>query len=118
MGKNLVYAFDYMVGDKNCSTVSVYDDNTVVVEDHTTNIVDLPFGRWGDKATIEDVNDLLEWRCFPRTRGNCKQLLKSGGLDFYDPFQICLKTDGRMSDDVFWIRFHDKDKLIRRTKDE
>jgi putative transcriptional regulator len=86
----------------------VYDDDSVAVKDISSSVVKLPFGLWGDEATINDVNEFLETRCFPRTRGNCKQILKSGDIQFYNPLEICRKTQGRMSDDGFWIRFHDE----------
>ena len=107
MGKNLVYAFDYMHYDEKTSTVSVYDDDSVEVNDISDNWVELPFGTWGSEADIKDVEELLETRCFPRTRANCRQILDSGGLQFYNPLEICRKTEGRMSDDKFWMRFHD-----------
>ena len=107
MEKSLAYAFDYMLDGTVCSVVYVYQDGSVVVDDKTEYIVERPFGSWGSEATIEDVEKLFESRCFPRTRGNCKQILKSGGIDFYNPIEIVRKTEGRMTDDSFWIRFHD-----------
>lgn len=107
MAKSLVYAFDYMCQNKLCSTVSVYDDDSVEVVDFSDYIVELPFGNWGSEVDLKDVEEFLESRCFPRTRANCKQILKSGYIQFYNPLEICMKTEGRMSDDVFWLRFHE-----------
>lgn len=47
----------------------------------------------------------FESRCFPRTRDNVQKLLQDLGLEYYDPYLICLKTNGRMTNDHFWIRF-------------
>lgn len=34
-----------------------------------------------------------------------RELLRLGGLSFYDPYQIVQKTHGVMVDDCYWIRF-------------
>lgn len=106
MEKTLVYAFDYMCKNELCSTVEVYSDDSVVVKDFSDVLIKRPFGNWGSEATIKDVNEFLETRCFPRTRFNCKEVLRAGGFQFYDALEICKKTEGRMTDDVFWLRFH------------
>ena len=106
MDTSLAFAFDYMLFDELCSTVLVYQDETVKVIDYSDKWVKLPFGTWGDKADINDVHKLFETRCFPKTRANCRQILKSGGLQFHNPFEICLKTQGRMTDDGFWMKFY------------
>jgi hypothetical protein len=106
MAKSLVYAFDYMCADELSSTVSVYNDDSIEVKDYSNEPVRLPFGTWGSKATLKDVEDFLATRCFPKSRFNCKQILNSGDIQFYNPLEICRKTQGRMSDDEFWIRFH------------
>ncbi len=105
-GKRVKFAFDYMLSDTIGSTVTVYMDNSVKVENFTDIFIRRAFGN-RTNITYYDVEHLLEERCFPRTRDNCKELLKSGGIDFYDPLTIARKTEGRMSDDNFWLRFHD-----------
>lgn len=107
MGKSLAYAFDYMCVDELCSTISVYTDGSVEVNDFVDDLILKPFGNWGSKASLKDVEEFLESRCFPKSRFNCKQILKSGDIQFYNPLEICRKTEGRMSDDLFWLRFHD-----------
>lgn len=113
MEKSLAYGFDYMCKDELCSTVLVYSDGSVFVKDYTDIMIKLPFGTWGSEADLKDVEEFLESRCFPRTRGNCKQVLKSGGIQFYNPLEICLKTEGRLSDDVFWLRFFESMKEMK-----
>lgn len=106
MDKTVAYSFDYMCKDELCSTVTVYQDGTVDVKDYTDEIIKLPFGSWGNEAELKDVEEFFESRCFPRTRANCKQILESGGLQFYNPIEICRKTQGRLMEDLFWINFH------------
>lgn len=56
------------------------------------------------KPDIEDYREFLESRCFPRTRDKMKLVLKDLGIPFYDPYLIIQKTEGRMTEDDFWIR--------------
>lgn len=44
-----------------------------------------------------------DYRCFPRSRANLKEILRDIGVDSYDPLQIIEKTDGRMAEDKQWI---------------
>ena len=57
-----------------------------------------------EDPTIEDYNEFLESRCFPRTRDKMKLVLRDLGIPFYDPYLIIQKTEGRMAEDDFWIR--------------
>lgn len=100
------YAFDYMLADIRCSHVVVYKDGTVEVENFVDNIILTAFGM-KKNITEDDVDELLEERCFPRSRANCQQLLESGGFEVYDPMAIAIKTEGRMSDDEFWLKFYE-----------
>ena len=48
--------------------------------------------------------ELLESRCFPRTRDKMKLILNELNIPFYDPYMIVEKTQGRMAEDDFWIK--------------
>ncbi len=58
-----------------------------------------------DTPGIEEVVDLFESRCFPRTRVNAGELLSSLGLKVYDPISIIKKTRGIQQEDTIWFRF-------------
>lgn len=111
MGKELEYEFDYMLANQVCSNVKVFKDGTLQVTDYTPHLVERPFGSWGNEATMEDLYHFYETRCFPKTRYNCKSVLKAGGLDKHDAYQIVLKTQGRMTDDEFWLNFKKGENL-------
>jgi hypothetical protein len=102
MGKVLM-RFNYMKEDFICSTITVYKDYTVKVEDFTSVIVDLPFGTWGSSATVEDVFDLFERRCLPSNRANIRELL--GNKEFSALSIIKQINHGVMACDTFWIKF-------------
>lgn len=115
MGKDLVNTekFDYMFKDKVCTSVTIQTCNgkqTVSIKNYTDDLVDRLFGI-NENPTIEDLNKALEERCFPRTRYNCKEVLKHLDLPFYDPMMIIRKTHGVFFDDFMWIRFEDEPNL-------
>lgn len=70
----------------------------------------VPFGV-KTSATYKDLMEFYEDRCFPRERANCKTVLKSIGLDYYDPELICRKTHGQQFDDFLWIQFSDEPQV-------
>ena len=54
--------------------------------------------------TIEDYEEFLEERCFPRTGAQMKRRLRDFGIDFYDPWLIIEKSQGRVYGDDMWIK--------------
>lgn len=94
----------YMCGDKKSTKITVVG-NIVYFENYTDDIIDRAFGVRESPLNIKYFNKFLEERCFPRTRGNAKEVLKSLKLNEYDPYEIIKKTHGAMFDDVYWIKF-------------
>lgn len=84
--------FKVEIGDKDVNVIS-----------YTDRVGDQQFPE--DKVTFDDVYDWLEYRCFPRTRANCKELLKRMGLSAYDPLDIIHVTHGMLWDDYIWVKF-------------
>ena len=102
-----MYSFEYL--DKDTVLAKVYiDGDTVVVENYTNDVIDKPFGNC-ENPTIDNVKELFLERCFPETRVNAKQILRSMGIDYYDPYRIIRKTHGVLIEDCYWIRFSDED---------
>lgn len=102
MGK--IIEFDYM--DKDVVVLNVKMDvanKRVKVTKYRREILDNVLPDTG--ATVSDVMEMLEDRCFPRTRGNARELLDHLGLDSYDPYEIAKKTRGQQWDDFNWVRF-------------
>lgn len=46
---------------------------------------------------------MLEERCFPRTRYDIKDILRTINVASYDPEEIIKVTKGRVTDDREWI---------------
>ncbi len=92
--------FDY--GEKVCSIT--VKGNAVTIINYTDSIALRPFGV-REKLTVQDVEDFLEERCFPRARADVRRMLDRLGLDVYDPLEICLKTKGRMYHSEMYLVF-------------
>lgn len=99
---------EYMYKNDVCAVIMVdFENEVVTVENLKDNIVFKPFGIH-KKISMSDFYEFLEFRCFPRTRVNVKELL-SDKLYGYEPLLIVLETHGTMADDCFWLRFDDED---------
>ena len=95
----------YMFRRQPCTVIDVnFLDRKVVIQNKTDDILHRAFGVIKD-PTWNDFENFLRDRCFPQTRGNCKELLQEMDLTDYDPLQIVEKTKGRLADDEMWLRF-------------
>lgn len=113
MGKeDILVEFDYLYGEKLCTTVKVDKQLNVTFQNYTDekDWVDNAFGR-AKEADFEMYENLLKYRCFPKERGNCQELLEAMGLKEYSPLDIVRQTHGVMVDDMYWIRFADERHL-------
>ena len=87
-----------------CTIIDVDEIRQLVeIHNYTDNLLFRAFGVI-EHPSFQQYRDFLESRCFPRDRDKQKIILKELGLPFYDPFLIIEKTEGRMSEDHFWIR--------------
>ncbi len=103
MGKEI--EFDYMLEDKVMTSIR-FNPITGVV--HFRNLTSEPVCKaFGNRKSVseDDVNDLLESRCFEEGRADCDKLLRDLDIEFYNPLLIVRKTHGVMIHDDFWIRF-------------
>lgn len=71
---------------------------------HTDDMVLRAFGI-NTAPTWDDLEEFLRSRCFPETRANARQLLRILGVDYYDPWEIVKKTQGKMAEDHQWLEF-------------
>lgn len=103
------YNFKVYFKEELLSEVFVNGESVSFVN-YSDKILFRPFGV-REKATYQDLLDFYEDRCFPRDRANCKTVLKSIGLDYYDVELICRKTHGLQFDDFVWIQFSDEPQV-------
>lgn len=96
----------YMFHRQPCTVIDLdFLGRRVYVENKTNDLLHRAFGV-NEEPEWRDFESFLEERCFPRTRGNCKQILKELGLTDYDPLQIVERTKGRIADDDMWLRIN------------
>lgn len=110
--------FDFLMGNELGSTVTLNDDFTIEVVNHTSNDLATAFGINNKVVTYEMVQRLLEWRCFSREREDCKELLECIGLKTYNPLAILKHTHGVMVDDFYWIRFDGEDLTFKDVREK
>lgn len=104
-----MYSFKAFYKEILLSEVFV-DGKDVKVVHYSDLVIFRPFGV-RESVTYQDLLEFYEDRCFPRERVNCKTVLKSIGLDYYDPELICRKTHGVQFDDFVWLQFSDEPQV-------
>lgn len=95
----------YMFHQHPCTVIDLdFLNRRVFIENKTNDLLHRAFGI-NEHPNWEDFEAFLQDRCFPKSRGNCRQILHEMGLTDYDPLQIVEKTQGRIAEDNLWIRF-------------
>lgn len=103
--KNYTLRMTYMHGQNPCTIIDVdFMNEKVMIKNRTDDILYRAFGVV-ENPTWQQFQEFLEDRCFPKTRGNMKAVLKELGIDSYDPLQIVERTRGRTADDNLWLKF-------------
>lgn len=103
--KNYTLRMTYMHGQNPCTIIDVdFMNEKVMIKNRTDDILYRAFGVV-ENPTWQQFQEFLEDRCFPKTRGNMKAVLKELGIDSYDPLQIVERTKGRTADDNLWLKF-------------
>lgn len=94
----------YMFKNEVCTIIDVDErQRKVEITNYTKHLIFRAFGII-ENPTFEQYEEFLESRCFPRSRDKIKLVLEDLGLPFYDPMMIIEKTEGRMTEDDFWIK--------------
>lgn len=94
----------YMHDNDVCTLIEVDEINRKVhIRNYTQKLMFRAFGV-NESPSYEEYCEFLESRCFPKTRDKMKLILEDMDLPFYDPFMIIEKTEGKMSEDKFWIK--------------
>ena len=90
-------------GDTLCTAILAdFTDESLSVQNYTDDPVKMAFGN-NFLPTWSDFQVFLEDRCVPRQRAGLREYLDAIGVIEYDPFEIILKTAGRMAEDNQWI---------------
>lgn len=91
--------------DKLCTEI-IYTKETksISIVNYTDDLIFRAFGI-NENPSWTDLENFLRSRCFPEERMNRKHLLELLGVDYYDPWLITKKTEGRMEEDHQWLKF-------------
>lgn len=94
----------YMNKHTPCTEIDVdFLNRNVRIQNYTDDILHRAFGIT-ETPTWTDFEDFLQYRCFPATRGNAKDILRDLQIQAYDTLQIVEKTHGRITDDNMWLK--------------
>ncbi|MCM1388536.1 MAG: helix-turn-helix domain-containing protein [Bacillus sp. (in: Bacteria)] len=95
---------EYMCKEDCCSIILINaEEKKVKVVNETDNILHRAFGIKA-KPNWEDFEEFLQSRCFPEDREDIEVILEDLKLDEYDPLAIVERTEGRMAEDLQWIK--------------
>jgi len=105
LAKNhLLYSVEYYDENDLCSMIYAdFTDKELQVENYTNALIKTAFGR-NEIPVWQDFMEFLEDRCVSRQRAGLNEYLDALGLDEYDPFEIIMRTCGRMAEDRQWLR--------------
>ncbi len=98
--------FTLMWQDEEMGEVHIGESN-VHIDKYVRHPVKQIF--YKDEITRFEFGEIMRSRCWDENRQDIKELLSSIGLMEYNPFQICIKTHGRMVQDMTWFRFEGED---------
>lgn len=94
--------------DKPQLEVILYDFKTIKSRLLTSKpVLWIPKSIYPDRITRESFEAFLETRLPDKTRDDIPEILRSYGLKFFNPLQMCMKSFGRNMTDYLWMRFDD-----------
>ena len=93
---------EYLHKDRLIAEI-IIENNEIYFINYTDDIIEKPFGCM-TSVTFKEFKRFLAFRCFPKDRWNCRELIECIDGE-YDFIKIIRKTYGVLSDDYFWIRF-------------
>ena len=97
--------FSYFVNDNKTADVTI-NEGAVTSLRYTDTALDLPFGNIPDSRISRKTIDLFfEEHCIPEHRANLQQFLKYYGLEKFDAYEICRRTNGIMADMPYRIEW-------------
>lgn len=107
MYKKVLLEFDIMEKNNKIQHC-IFDGNFAIITDYE-NIK--PFQRLIPNGTYSDLEfeRIIETRCWDKNRIDTKEILKSLGLNDYNPYIIIQKTHGIDTDDWLWFLFKDEE---------
>ncbi|MDR1643827.1 MAG: hypothetical protein LBT59_29370 [Clostridiales bacterium] len=102
-------SFTFYMNDRKLADVKI-DNGTVHTVRHSNKWWELPFGDFDDwRIRKKLVDAFYERHSCPRHKANLDKQLAFVGLTKWDAFELCRRTDGRVSGYPYWIKWDDKE---------
>ncbi len=102
----------FMYREQECTVIDVdFQHEKIYIRNKTNDILHRAFGVV-DEPTWDDFEEFLRSRCFPESRAHLKSILRELDIPYYDPLQIIEKTEGRMAEDLQWIRIMYREEVL------
>lgn len=103
---NYTMRMTYMYLQHPCTIIDVdFLNEKISIKNRTEDILHRAFG-CVEKPNWQQFEEFLSDRCFPKSRGDLKTLLRRLEIDSYDTLRIVEKTKGKTADDNMWIKFN------------
>ncbi len=110
--KDFTMRIDFRLKDKTCTVIYVdFGHEVIEIQNRTDDVLHRAFGI-NEHPTWNDFEQFLEARCFPRSRGYAKMILRGLGVNGYDPLEIAEATGGRTAEDDMYLTFRSLPKEV------
>lgn len=104
-GGNYTMRIEYKQGRRICTVIYVdFLAEQILIQNRTDDILDRAFGAV-ETPTWKDFEQFLSSRCFPKSRGHVRPILKNLDISHYDPLGIVEATGGRTAEDNMYLTF-------------
>lgn len=114
---NYTMRIDYKHGRRVCTVIYVdFLAEQILIQNRTDDLLDRAFGTV-ETPTWEDFEQFLLSRCFPKSRGHVKPILKNLDISQYDPLAIVEATGGRTAEDDMYLTFKNYPKEAKAYAD-
>ncbi len=111
--KDFTLRIDFRLKDKTCTVIYVdFEHEVIEIQNRTDDVLHRAFGV-NEHPTWNDFEQFLEARCFPRSRGYAKMIIRGLGVNGYDPLEIAEATDGRTAEDEMYLTFRSFPKKVK-----
>lgn len=103
--KHTLVKLEYYSGKNLCTEICAdYTDKVISHKDHTESFLLKAFGN-NNNPDWNDYLDFLQERCIPKNRAGLPYYLDAVGAAEYEPLKIIARTQGKMAEDNFRLRW-------------
>lgn len=102
-GEDYTMRLDFKLGTRVCTVIYVdFLHERIKIQNRTDDVLNRAFGV-NEEPNWQDFESFLLSRCFPKSRGYAKQILRGLGVSGYDSLGIVEATGGRTAEDNMYL---------------